>query len=111
MKKYLVIGALVAAISGTGLSQVSFADEHAKPKTAASQQKAEAWNKMTKQEKLKVLNDRHEKKIKSSQERWAKLSDDEKISRYESGVERGRKMRAKHAEYKVKCEEALGRKN
>lgn len=78
--------------------------EQKKEKYAAKQAE---WAALSKEQKLKILNDRQAQKIKSMQTRWAKLSDDQKITRYEGGMKRGQAMSLKSAEYRQKCDELM----
>lgn len=87
--------------------QAKLSIEQKKEKYAAKQAE---WAALSKEQKLKILNDRQAQKIASMQTRWAKMTDDQKIQRYEGGMKRGQAMSLKSAEYRAKCDELMSNK-
>ena len=49
-------------------------------------EKEAAWAKMSKEEKIKELNTRHDEKVSKMQANWAKMSDDEKLAQHDKRI-------------------------
>ena len=69
-------------------------------------EREEKWKAMTKEEKVKFLNEQHAQRIKATQDRWAGLNDDQKIKQYENRIKyakKGRERMMKMREAAKKC--------
>ena len=64
------------------------------------------WKGMTKDEKVKFLDEQHAQRIKATQDRWAGLNEDQKIKQYENRIKyakKGRERMMKMREAASKC--------
>lgn len=129
MKKYLIAGVLGLGIAATAFSfyldTTSATAAYEKPEekgfhkleqkvereaqemkeanAARKQNKAEAelaaWNKLSKQERIKLVEEKHKERVAKSAASWAKKSADKKIEQYEKSLKR----RAMNKEEKAKA--------
>jgi opacity protein-like surface antigen len=104
MKKTLIIAASIALISTSVIAAPAAQNANA-PKPAQAQQQVDPkeqakknflaveakWKKMSKADKVKMLNEEHERNLKNMKEQWSKLNDDQKIEQREKALENGRK--------------------
>ncbi len=102
MKKLLTATAIVIALGtatpvmaqGHGFDKAKyeqFKKMSPEERKAHFEKKKADWQKLTKEEKLKVIETKRAERIKAMDEHWKSLSDDDKIKFVEKRMERGEK--------------------